>query len=146
MVNDSHVSNYRMKMRESNVPRSKLESISYKRPSLLERLELKEFGRREDNITSNVLSTEKDSLLAEDSELVQKRVGIILCMSTSTRLKQTQLASPCFFTHTVPVRSDIPVSEFPDYVIDMTAENQHDTSKLAIEYQVGSIHKGCMHL
>ena len=49
-------------------------------------------------------------------------------------------------THTVPVRSDIPVSEFPDYVLDMTVENQHDTSKLAIEYQVGSIHKGCMHL
>ncbi|CAI8015245.1 Receptor-type tyrosine-protein phosphatase alpha [Geodia barretti] len=33
------------------------------------------------------------------------------------------------------MRSDIPVSEFPDYVIDMTAENQHNTSKLAIEYQ-----------
>ena len=96
MVNDSHASNYRMKMRESNVPRSKLQSVSYKRPSLLERLELKEVGRREHN---NVVSTEKDSLLAEDSELVEKRVGIILlCMSTSTRLKQqtTQLASPCF--------------------------------------------------
>ncbi|CAI7990943.1 Receptor-type tyrosine-protein phosphatase H [Geodia barretti] len=39
------------------------------------------------------------------------------------------------FTDEIPVRSDIPVSEFPDYVIDMTAENQHDTSKLAIEYQ-----------
>ncbi|CAI8036774.1 Receptor-type tyrosine-protein phosphatase S, partial [Geodia barretti] len=91
----------RMKMRESNVPRSKLQSVSYKRPSLLERLELKEVGRREDNITSNVASTEKDSLLAED----------------------------------IPVRSDIPVSEFPDYVLDMTMENQHDTSKLAIEYQ-----------
>ncbi|CAI8039978.1 Receptor-type tyrosine-protein phosphatase zeta, partial [Geodia barretti] len=101
VVNDNHVSNYRMKMRESNVPRSKLESISYMRSSLLERLELKEVGRREDNITSNVLSTEKDSLLAED----------------------------------IPVRSDIPVSEFPDYVIDMTVENQHDTSKFAIEYQ-----------
>jgi protein tyrosine phosphatase len=47
------------------------------------------------------VSTEKDSLLAED----------------------------------IPVRSDIPVSEFPDYVLDMTVENQHDTSKLAIEYQ-----------
>ena len=69
-------------MRESNVPRSKLVSISYKRPSLLERLELKEVGRREDNITRNVVSTEKDSLLAEDSELVEKRVGIILCMTT----------------------------------------------------------------
>ena len=42
--------------------------------------------------------------------------------------------------NTVPVRSDIPVSEFPDYVLDMTVENQHDTSKLALEYQVGSIH------
>ena len=51
MVNDTHVSNYRMKMRESKVPRSKLESISYKRPSLLEILELKEVGRRGDNIT-----------------------------------------------------------------------------------------------
>ena len=71
-----------MKMRESNVPRSKLQSVSYKRPSLLERLELKEVGRREDNITSYVMSTEKDSLLAEDSELVEKRVGIILCMTT----------------------------------------------------------------
>ncbi|CAI8015243.1 Receptor-type tyrosine-protein phosphatase alpha [Geodia barretti] len=39
------------------------------------------------------------------------------------------------FTDEIPVRSDIPVSEFPDYVIDMTAENQHNTSKLAIEYQ-----------
>ncbi|CAI7989214.1 Receptor-type tyrosine-protein phosphatase H, partial [Geodia barretti] len=39
------------------------------------------------------------------------------------------------FTAEIPVRSDIPVSEFPDYVIDMTVENQHDTSKLAIEYQ-----------
>ena len=38
------------------------------------------------------------------------------------------------------MRSDIPVSEFPDYVIDMTAENQHDTSKLALEYQVGSMY------
>ena len=74
MVNDSHASTYRMKMRESNVPRSKLQSVSYKRPSLLERLELKEVGRREDNITSNVVSTEKDSLLAEDSELVEKSV------------------------------------------------------------------------
>ena len=76
VVNDSHVSSNRMKMRESNVPRSKLVSISYKRPSSLERLELKEVGRREDNITSYVMSTEKDSLLAEDSELVEKRVGI----------------------------------------------------------------------
>ena len=66
-----------MKMRESNMPRSKLQSVSYMRPSLLERLELKEVGRREDNITSYVMSTEKDSLLAEDSELVEKRVGIL---------------------------------------------------------------------
>ena len=59
------------------MPRSKLVAISYKRPSLLERLELKEVGRREGNITRNVVSTEKDSLLAEDSELVEKRVGIL---------------------------------------------------------------------
>ena len=38
------------------------------------------------------------------------------------------------------MRSDISVSEFPDYVLDMIVENQHDTSKLALEYQVGSIH------
>ena len=74
VVNDTHASNYRMKMRESNVPRSKLESISYRRSSLLERLELKEVGRREDNITSYVVSTGKDSLLAEDSELAKERV------------------------------------------------------------------------
>ena len=70
VVNDSHVSSNRMKMRKSNMPRSTLQSVSYKRPSLLERLELKEVGRREDNITSNVVSTEKDSLRAEESELV----------------------------------------------------------------------------
>ena len=97
VVNDS---NYRMKMRESNVPRSKLESISYMISSLLERLELKEVGRREGNITSNVLSTEKDSLLAEDSELVK----VYLCWSRSTRLKQqtTHLAIPNenWFFHT----------------------------------------------
>ena len=29
------------------------------------------------------------------------------------------------------MRSDIPVNEFPDYVIDMTVENQHDTSIVA---------------
>ena len=38
------------------------------------------------------------------------------------------------------MRSDIPVSEFPDYVLDMTVENQHNKSKLAIEYQVGSMY------
>ena len=81
VVNDSHVSSNRMKMRESNMPRSKLESVSYKRPSLLERLELKEVGRREDNITSNMMSTEKDSLLAEDSELAKERVGIIMLVN-----------------------------------------------------------------
>ena len=90
MVNDSHVSNYRMKMRESNVPRSKFESISYKRPSRLERLEV---GRREDNITSNVLSTENDSLFDEDSELVEKRVGVIMHYENSIYIERLYIAN-----------------------------------------------------
>ena len=36
----------------------------------------------------------------------------------------------------VPVRSDILVSNFPDYVLEMTEETQRNDSKLATEYQV----------
>ena len=43
----------------------------------------------------------------------------------------------CVF-HTVPMRSDIPVCDFPDYVQEMTKENSFKRSKLAIEYQVNS--------
>ena len=35
------------------------------------------------------------------------------------------------------VRSVIPVSDFPHYVLDMTDETKNDDSKLAIEYSVG---------
>ena len=94
VVNDTHVSSSRMKMRESNVPRSKLQSVSYKRPSLLERLELKEVGRREDNITSNVVSTEKDFLLAEESELVKERVGIFMLVKINKVETANNTASP----------------------------------------------------
>ena len=34
------------------------------------------------------------------------------------------------------VRSDIPVSDFPHYVLDMADETRHTESKLAIEYLV----------
>ena len=38
----------------------------------------------------------------------------------------------------VPVKSDIPVGDFPQYVLDITDETRNDDSKLAIEYSVGS--------
>ena len=37
------------------------------------------------------------------------------------------------------MRNDIPVGEFPDYVQEMTQENNFKRSKLAIEYQVKTI-------
>ena len=36
------------------------------------------------------------------------------------------------------VRSDIPVSDFPHYVLDMADETRHTESKLAIEYLVSN--------
>ena len=36
----------------------------------------------------------------------------------------------------VPVRSNIPVREFPDYVLEMAREGHDSRSKLAIEYMV----------
>ena len=77
--------------------------------------------------------------------MVEERVGIIMLVKINKIETANNTAIPkeklVFFpTHTVPVRSDIPVSEFPDYVLDMTVENQRDTSKLAIEYQVRSIY------
>ena len=39
----------------------------------------------------------------------------------------------------VPVRSDIPLRHFPDYVLEMTEETEYRCSKLANEYQASAI-------
>ena len=38
----------------------------------------------------------------------------------------------------VPMRSDIPLSHFPEYVLEMAKETEYHSSKFACEYLVSS--------
>lgn len=38
----------------------------------------------------------------------------------------------------IEVRSDIPLRQFPDYVLEMTEESQQNSSKLSAEYSVSN--------
>ena len=116
-------------MRES-VPKSKLESLSSTRPSPLvqERYELKEVGWREDSDADNKLAEKKCLLVDEESEFLCNTLPY--CTNTDT-----------YTIFTAPVGSDnIPVTEFPDYVLKVTKENEYNHSKLADEYQVNTIY------
>ena len=101
----------------------------------MEGYELKEEmgGWRYDGMTD---TTERDSLLSEEGELVcdHSQYAFTLCVCVCVCCVCVCM---CVF-HTVPMRSDIPVGEFPDYVQEMTQENNFKRSKLAIEYQVNS--------
>ena len=107
--------------RRQDVPQRKPKNELSKRQS--QRHEMMEMNKREKALFSN------------DVNSIENKME---CKCYSTHVISLPLAL-IYSLYIVRMRSDIAVSDFPDYVMRMTEEDEHNNSMLSYEYWVFNI-------